>query len=215
MSIQFGMRRSAALCAILSCAAPALADGDGSASPLAFVRENAASTASVDRAATQEAKAVVAPAQRTGGGQGIVRQTPSVSIGCLKPELVSILRRASSHYRSEVTVTSGFRGGRGRSYHAKCMAADVQIAGVSPGALARYFRGQEGVGGVGTYGHTRSVHVDVAPRKFSWHGRSSRRIRVADASCPCCGGAQHGGRSAFVCERGVIAPEIKLGAQRA
>jgi uncharacterized protein YcbK (DUF882 family) len=52
------------------------------------------------------------------------------------------------------------------------MAADVQIAGVSPGTLAKYFRAQAGVGGVGTYGHTRSVHVDVAPRVYSWsHGR--------------------------------------------
>jgi hypothetical protein len=94
------------------------------------------------------------------------------------------------------------------------MAADVQIAGTSPGTLARWFRAQPGVGGVGTYGHTRSVHVDVAERKYSWHGRSSRRMRVADA-CPCCGGVQHGAKAAFACERSVIAPDaLKLGTAR-
>jgi uncharacterized protein YcbK (DUF882 family) len=148
---------------------------------------------------------------RTNAG-AVARQTGHVSTGCLKPELLTILRRASNDFGSEAVVTSGFR--RGRGYHAKCMAADVQIAGVSPGTLARYFRSQPGVGGVGTYGHTRSVHVDVAPRKYSWHGRSSRRMRVADA-CPCCGGAQHGARSAIACERSVIAPDaLKLGNAR-
>jgi uncharacterized protein YcbK (DUF882 family) len=148
---------------------------------------------------------------RTNAG-AVARQTGSVATGCLKPDLLAILRRASNEFGSEAVVTSGFR--RGRGYHAKCMAADVQIAGVSSGTLARYFRGQAGVGGVGTYGHTRSVHVDVAPRKYSWHGRSSRRMRVADA-CPCCGGSQHGARTPIACERSVIAPDaIKLGNAR-
>jgi uncharacterized protein YcbK (DUF882 family) len=117
--------------------------------------------------------------QRSNAG-GMARQTAHVATGCLRPGLVAILRRASSHFGSEAVVTSGFR--RGRGYHAKCMAADVQIAGVSPGTLARWFRSQPDVGGVGTYRHTRSVHVDVAERKYSWHGgRSSRRVRVASA----------------------------------
>jgi uncharacterized protein YcbK (DUF882 family) len=143
---------------------------------------------------------------------GVARQTRSVFTACLKPDLLAILRRASNDFGSEAVVTSGFR--RGRGYHAKCMAADVQIAGVQPGTLARYFRSQPGVGGVGTYGHTRSVHVDIAPRKYSWHSRSSRRMRVADA-CPCCGGPPHGARTTFACERSVIAPDaIRLGAAR-
>jgi uncharacterized protein YcbK (DUF882 family) len=147
-----------------------------------------------------------------GNAGGIKRQTGHVSTACLRSDLVGILRRASNHFGSEAVITSGFR--RGRGYHAKCMAADVQMAGVSPGTLARYFRSQSGVGGVGTYGHTRSVHVDVASRVYSWHGRSSRRVRVADA-CPCCGGSQHGAKSSFSCERSVIAPDaIKLGAAR-
>jgi hypothetical protein len=211
------LRPMAALCLFVS-ATPALSDADASASPLAFSQADAGSQpAAADRpAARPEALSSTSTSPRAAsgsGGGGIVKQTPSVAIGCLKPGLVTILRRASAHYGDEVIVTSGFRGGRGRSYHARCMAADVQIAGISPGALARWFRSQPDVGGVGTYGHTRSVHVDVAPRKFSWHGRSARRVRTAEA-CPCCGGTPHGARSTFACERGVDGPPIRLGAAR-
>jgi Peptidase M15 len=148
----------------------------------------------------------------TAEADGIRKQSPSVSTGCLRGDLMGILRRASNHFGSAVVITSGYRGGRGRSYHAKCMAADVQIAGVGSGTLARYFRAQAGVGGVGTYGHTRSVHVDVASRKFNWHGRRSSR-RFAEA-CPCCGSAVHGQRSTPGCERSVILPDLKLGSAR-
>ncbi len=212
-------RRAAALCIVTACT-PALADADSSASPLAFVHSGASESGTApqtrqpsgDGAAQRDASA--RPQARSGGGGGgIVKQTPSVAIGCLRPGLVGILRRASNHFGDEVVVTSGFRGGRGRSYHAKCMAADVQIAGVGSGALARWFRAQPDVGGVGTYRHTRSVHVDIAPRKFSWHGRSSRRIRTADA-CPCCGGQPHGAAKPFACERGIVTPDIRLGNAR-
>jgi hypothetical protein len=109
-------------------------------------------------------------------GTGTVeRQTNSVSITCLKPELMALIRAASVHFGAPAEITSGFRRGRG-SYHSRCMAADVQISGVSPGALARWFRAQPGAGGVGTYGHTRSVHVDVAPRRYSWHHGRRKRV---------------------------------------
>jgi hypothetical protein len=164
---------------LVAVCAPAIAQDDVSSSPQAFFQQ-------ADRAAPSVSTAPDRPAgaeARAEGGKGTVaKQIPSVSTGCLKPELMAILRRASNHFGSEIVITSGYRGGRGHSYHSKCMAADVQIAGVSTGTLARYFRSQPGVGGVGTYGHTRSVHVDVAPRKYSWHGRSSRRVRLASAS---------------------------------
>lgn len=120
-------------------------------------------------------------AARDGGGR-IQKQTASVSTQCLQPELTKLIDAAAAHFGSPAVITSGYRRGR-HSFHGRCMAADVQIAGVNPGALARYFRGQHGVGGVGTYGHTRSVHVDVAPRRFSWHhgGRSKRYTRLARA----------------------------------
>jgi hypothetical protein len=114
---------------------------------------------------------------RHGAGGPIKKQISSVSTACLKPALMQIVGNASRHFGSTAIITSGFRRSRS-SYHGKCMAADVQIAGVSPGTLARYFRAQEGVGGVGTYGHTRSVHVDVAGRTYSWH-HGRRKARYA------------------------------------
>jgi uncharacterized protein YcbK (DUF882 family) len=107
---------------------------------------------------------------------GIEKQISSVSTECLKPALMSIISNASQYFGAPAIITSGYRAGR-RSYHGKCMAADVQIAGVAPSTLASFFRKQDGVGGVGTYGHTRSVHVDVAPRSYTWHhGRRKGRM---------------------------------------
>jgi uncharacterized protein YcbK (DUF882 family) len=214
MSSFSNARLTAAFC-LAASASPAAAE-----SPLAFIalqsKPAPESASAAPRAGGSAARADVVAGNvhrlQRGNAGGLKRQTGSVSTGCLRSDLVGVLRRASHQFGSEVVVTSGFR--RGRGYHAKCMAADVQIAGVSPGTLARWFRAQPGVGGVGTYGHTRSVHVDVAPRVYSWHGRSSRRMRVADA-CPCCGGARHGAASSFACDSGVIAPDaIKLGSAR-
>ena len=125
---------------------------------------------------------LAAGVERDAGGRGgIDKQIASVAIGCLKPELMRVIREASGHFHATAVITSGYRPGR-RSYHGRCMAADVQIPGVSPGALARWFRSQPGVGGVGVYGHTRSVHVDVAPRQFTWrHGRRKRYAASAHA----------------------------------
>jgi hypothetical protein len=212
MSDFASVRLTAALCLAITIT-PAAAD-----SPLDFVaaQNGTAPYAAAPPDLSSAARSGVVQGNvfrlRRGNAGGIMRQTTSVSTGCLRPNLVAILRRASGHFGSEAVVTSGFR--RGRGYHAKCMAADVQIAGVSPGTLARWFRSQPDAGGVGTYGHTRSVHVDVADRKYSWHGRSSRRMRTADA-CPCCGASAHGAKAALACERSIIAPDpIRLGAAR-
>jgi hypothetical protein len=144
-----------------------LADGDGSDQ----IRSKP--TAGSTRARKMASHA--GPAISGGPAGTIAKQIPSVSISCLKPDLVRIIRSASSHFGSAAVITSGFRPGR-RSYHGKCMAADVQIAGVAPSRLAAYFRAQDGVGGVGTYRHTRSVHLDVADRQWSWHRGGRRRV---------------------------------------
>ncbi|MGL5735626.1 MAG: YcbK family protein [Beijerinckiaceae bacterium] len=108
---------------------------------------------------------------------GIEKQIPSVVTGCFPASLRAVLADISSHFGGKpVIVTSGHRhGGRRGSYHRKCMAADIQIAGISPGAIARYARSHPSVGGVGTYGHTRSVHVDVGGRVYSWYGKGRGR----------------------------------------
>ncbi len=114
-------------------------------------------------------------------GGGILKQTPAVQIGCLRPDLLSMLRKASKRFGRPIVVTSGFRGGGRRgSYHRKCMAADVIIDGVSKQTLAAYFRSLPEAGGVGTYCHNGVVHIDTAePRNWTYCGfrRTSFSLR--------------------------------------
>jgi uncharacterized protein YcbK (DUF882 family) len=108
-----------------------------------------------------------------------VHQTKSVRSACFTPELKVVLARLRKTFGRELVVTSGFRGRkitRSGSYHGRCMAADVQIPGVSPGKLRQVARATPGIGGIGTYCHTRSVHIDVGPRReWSWGCRKKRR----------------------------------------
>jgi hypothetical protein len=114
-------------------------------------------------------------------GGAILKQTPGVQTGCLRPNLLAILRKASARFGKPVVITSGFRGGGRRgSYHRKCMAADVKIDGVSKQTLAAYFRRLPEAGGVGTYCHNGVVHIDTAePRNWSYCGfrRTSFSLR--------------------------------------
>ncbi|MBL8589459.1 MAG: DUF882 domain-containing protein [Methylobacteriaceae bacterium] len=123
-----------------------------------------------------------------GRAPDIERQTNAVRTACFPPALREVLDRMSRHFGAPVIVTSGYRsarenrraGGARRSLHTRCLAADVQIAGVRPSAIARFAKAQDDIGGVGVYRHTRSVHVDIGERKMSWSGRGGRaRIRLA------------------------------------
>jgi uncharacterized protein YcbK (DUF882 family) len=113
---------------------------------------------------------------------GLKVQRESVDVACLKPQLVKILKKIESHYRSTVVVTSGFRSptynrrvrGAKNSLHMFCAAADIQVVGVGKWELARYARSMQGRGGVGTYCHTDSIHIDVGPDR-DWNWRCSRR----------------------------------------
>jgi Peptidase M15 len=200
---------------------------DGAASPFDFIttqQQKPEATGPADSSsqkASRSGRRSLSTA-RSGPAGTAVKQIGSVSTACLKPQLMRIIRGASDHFGSAAVITSGYRPGR-RSYHGKCMAADVQIAGVSPGTLARYFRAQPGVGGVGTYGHTRSVHVDVADRVYSWyHGRRGRSAQLNQDGCPCCAGRNQlrytasRGDGGNTCKMVVTnKPNIVLGAARA
>lgn len=113
---------------------------------------------------------------------GLLRQTENVDVACLKPSLVRVLKTIEQHYGSKIIVTSGYRSptrnvrarGAKNSLHMYCAAADIQIPGVSKWELANYVRAMPGRGGVGTYCHTDSVHVDVGPER-DWNWRCSRR----------------------------------------
>jgi uncharacterized protein YcbK (DUF882 family) len=113
---------------------------------------------------------------------GLLKQRDSVDVGCLKPDLVRMLRVIESHFGKKMVVTSGYRSpahnrkvnGAKRSMHMHCAAVDVQIPGVSKWELASYARSMPGRGGVGTYCHTASVHIDVGPER-DWNWRCRRR----------------------------------------
>nr|WP_292837339.1 D-Ala-D-Ala carboxypeptidase family metallohydrolase [Mesorhizobium sp.] len=113
---------------------------------------------------------------------GLLKQTESVDVACLKPSLVRVLKTIEGHYGRKMIVTSGYRDpdrnrrarGAKNSMHMYCAAADIQIPGVSKWELANYVRSMPGRGGVGTYCHTESVHVDVGPER-DWNWRCRRR----------------------------------------
>lgn len=113
---------------------------------------------------------------------GLLRQREDVDVSCLKPALVGMLRQVEARFGKKVVVTSGYRSpthnrrvnGAQKSQHMYCAAADVQVPGVSKWELARFARSLQGRGGVGTYCHTESVHIDVGPER-DWNWRCRRR----------------------------------------
>lgn len=111
---------------------------------------------------------------------GLRLQTDKVEAGCFKPELVRVLKSIERHYNRPLVVTSGYRspkhnrrvGGASGSRHTSCEAADIQVEGVSKWQLAKYLRTMPARGGVGTYCHTESVHIDIGtPRDWNWRCR--------------------------------------------
>lgn len=112
------------------------------------------------------------------------RQTERVDVACLKPELVRLIKKVERYYKRPVVVTSGYRspkankriGGATGSKHTTCEAADVQVKGVSKWDMAKYVRSLPERGGVGTYCHTQSVHIDVgSARDWNWRCRKRRK----------------------------------------
>lgn len=117
---------------------------------------------------------------------GLYIQTDKVDVGCLRPELVSMIRMVEDHYKRPAIITSGFRdprrnrraGGVRHSLHTMCAAADIQVQGVSKWQLADFLRSLPGRGGIGTYCHTESVHIDIGgERDWNWRCRRKKRMR--------------------------------------
>jgi uncharacterized protein YcbK (DUF882 family) len=117
---------------------------------------------------------------------GLYIQTDKVEVGCLRPELVSMIRMVENHYKRPAIITSGFRdprrnrraGGVRHSLHTMCAAADIQVQGVSKWQLADFLRSLPGRGGIGTYCHTESVHIDIGgERDWNWRCRRKKRMR--------------------------------------
>lgn len=113
---------------------------------------------------------------------GIQTQTGNVDVKCLKPALVRVLKQVERRYGKPAIVTSGYRSpsrnkrasGAKNSLHMYCAAADIQVEGVDKWTLAKYLRSMPGRGGVGTYCHTKSVHIDIGPNR-DWNWRCRRK----------------------------------------
>lgn len=130
------------------------------------------------------------PSVRVASAAGLARLAPNglrvqredVDVACLKPSLVRVLKTVERRFGRALVVTSGYRSpthnrrvrGARNSMHMYCAAADVQVPGVSKWQLAEFVRTLPGRGGVGTYCHTESVHIDVGPER-DWNWRCRRR----------------------------------------
>ncbi|OCJ05266.1 peptidase M15A [Rhizobium sp. AC44/96] len=108
---------------------------------------------------------------------GLLIQNDKVEVGCFKPDLMNVIKSVETHFGKPVVVTSGYRdaehnrmvGGAEESMHKTCDAADIQISGVSKWDVASYIRSLPNRGGVGTYCHTDSVHLDTGKnRDWNW-----------------------------------------------
>ncbi len=116
------------------------------------------------------------------GTHGLLLQRKSVKVGCFPRKLVRLLKRVERKFGRTPIVTSGYRSrrynrlirGAKNSMHITCKAADIQVKGVSKWTLARYLRTLPGRGGVGTYCHTASVHIDIGSKR-DWNRRCSRK----------------------------------------
>lgn len=122
---------------------------------------------------------------------GLHVQNDNVQVGCFKPDLMRVIKTVETHFGKPVVVTSGYRdpqhnrevGGAEESMHKSCEAADIQISGISKWDIAQYIRSLPNRGGVGTYCHTESVHLDTGnARDWNWGcGRKSAPIASARA----------------------------------
>ncbi|MGO7413694.1 YcbK family protein [Rhizobium ruizarguesonis] len=120
---------------------------------------------------------------------GLHLQNDKVEVGCFKPALLKVIKTVENHFGRPVIVTSGYRdeehnrlvGGADESMHKSCEAADIQIDGVAKWDIAAYIRSLSDRGGVGTYCHTDSVHLDTGKtRDWNW-GCGGKRAPMTTA----------------------------------
>ncbi|MCB2401055.1 DUF882 domain-containing protein [Rhizobium ruizarguesonis] len=120
---------------------------------------------------------------------GLHLQNDKVEVGCFKPDLLKVIKTVENHFGRPVIVTSGYRdeehnrlvGGADESMHKSCEAADIQIDGVAKWDIAAYIRSLPDRGGVGTYCHTDSVHLDTGKtRDWNW-GCGGKRAPITTA----------------------------------
>ena len=91
-------------------------------------------------------------------------------------ETVNVLEATREHFGVPIAITSGCRcpdynakvGGAKNSFHTKCRAVDITVAGVSPDAVQAYLKftypGKYGIGCYPTF-----THLDTGPVR-RWNG---------------------------------------------
>lgn len=101
----------------------------------------------------------------------------------LHPRLMARLHTISHHYRATVHVTSGCRTrktnrGVKNSLHLRCIAADIQIHGVSASSL--YAHALRYGGGTGRYCGRSFIHTDIGQtRQWSWYcSRKTAKVKL-------------------------------------
>ncbi|RFC63174.1 DUF882 domain-containing protein [Fulvimarina endophytica] len=139
--------------------------------------------ASADEDAIEDASYEVAAL--TGGfarlaPNGLRVQREDVRTDCFPGQLVGMISAIERRFGQRVVVTSGYRSpehnrrvrGASRSQHMACKAADIVIPNTNHLEVAAFVRSLRGRGGVGTYCHTKAIHIDVGPeRDWNWRCR--------------------------------------------
>jgi uncharacterized protein YcbK (DUF882 family) len=95
-----------------------------------------------------------------------------VNAFCLTPKLRFAIWNFEGEFGRKIVLNSGYRdeahntaaGGRERSYHMRCMAADFFIPGVPKDRLIAYAKRLDLVGGLGCYPGRDFIHIDVRER---------------------------------------------------
>jgi uncharacterized protein YcbK (DUF882 family) len=103
----------------------------------------------------------------------------------IDPRLLDLLYRMAAYtQQKEILLVSGFRASQystaAFSYHARGMAADIRIPGMTP-ARVRDLAQSLGARGIGYYPSSGFVHIDVREERFSW---TESRTHQADQSEP-------------------------------
>ena len=115
---------------------------------------------------------------------GLLIQREDIVTNCFDSNLMSLISQIEKRFHQKVVITSGFRSpshnrrvnGAKASLHMQCKAADLYVQGVNGQEVARFVRALPLRGGVGTYCHTASIHIDVGPRRdWNWPCRGLRR----------------------------------------
>ena len=96
----------------------------------------------------------------------------------VSPRLANVLEAIRTHFGAPVTITSGYRtpahnaatrGSSPRSQHLYGLAADIQVEGAAPAAVAAYAETLlPDAGGIGIY--DTFTHIDVRSQKSRWRG---------------------------------------------